>query len=151
MSQKRLQSRAPGARQCQRLDKWLWYARIVKSRTLAAAVVGSGKVRVNRERVAKPSHVVKPGDVVTATVAKNVRVLKVLEVGYRRGPAAEAQGLYEDLTPAANARTSLAPHGPSDELMDRRLRVFGREPGAGRPTKRDRRLIVRLKGRHDDR
>ena len=82
-----------------RLDKWLWYTRVVKSRTLAGTLIAGGKVRVNRERVSKSSQTVRQGDVITATVAKKVRVLKVVELGRRRGPASEAQGLYEDLTP----------------------------------------------------
>lgn len=130
----------------QRLDKWLWYCRIVKSRTLAGAVIGGGKVRVNRDRVTKASHLLRIGDVVTATVAKKVRVLKVLAAGTRRGPAIEAQELFEDLTPETV--------GGSSHSSGRRVGsgvagigvAFARLPGEGRPTKRDRRKIDRLKG-----
>ena len=86
----------------QRIDKWLWFARITKTRSLAAALVSHGAVRVNRQKIAKPSHPVAPGDVLTLAIRGQVRVLKVLEPGLRRGPASEAAGLYEDLsTPAA--------------------------------------------------
>ena len=82
----------------QRIDKWLWFARIVKSRTLAAGAVSSGSVRVNRQKVTKPSHPVSVGDVVTVAVHGRVRVLRVLAAGERRGPAVEARALCEDLS-----------------------------------------------------
>lgn len=82
----------------QRIDKWLWFARIVKSRTLAAGLVASGNVRVNRQKVAKPSHPVAAGDVLTIAAHGRVRVLRVIAAGVRRGPAAEARLLYDDLT-----------------------------------------------------
>jgi ribosome-associated heat shock protein Hsp15 len=96
-------SAEPGAGGCevQRLDKWLWFVRLVRSRTSAAALVGDGKVRVNRERASKPSQTLRVGDVVTVAVRAQVRVLRVLAVGARRGPPAEARRLYEELTPAA--------------------------------------------------
>lgn len=121
----------------QRLDKWLWFVRLAKSRTLAASLVSDGKVRVNKIRVDKPAHAVKPGDVVTATVGRQVRILQVVGLGLRRGPAPEARTLYEELTPAPDVTKS-------------RMRVASaqaeRDPGSGRPTKRDRRLLQRLKG-----
>jgi len=139
-----------GAPTGQRLDKWLWFARVVKSRTLAAGLVTGGKVRVNRTKIDKPAHVLKIGDVVTVSLGRKVRVLKVVAAGTRRGPAAEAQGLFEDLTPAINpaASGSSAPTaGAQAEGPFRIATATGREPGAGRPTKRDRRLIERLRGR----
>jgi ribosome-associated heat shock protein Hsp15 len=78
----------------QRLDKWLCMARVVKSRTRAAQLVGGGRVRVNRMRVLKPSHSLRPGDVLTVALRGEVRVLKVLAVGERRGPPQEARLLY---------------------------------------------------------
>ncbi len=156
MTQKNRHSgRSGSVSEVQRLDKWLWFTRVVKSRTLAAALIGSGKVRVNRERVTKASHSLKLGDVVTAMVAKKVRVLKVLAVGHRRGPASEAQSLYEDLTPELVTGSGfVSKTGSARVVGGQRARVFGalgsgvafaREPGAGRPTKRDRRKIDRLK------
>lgn len=87
------------ARETQRLDKWLWHARIIKSRSLAAQLVTKGKFRVNREKVLKPAFGIKSGDVITTSLFGKVRVLQVVGFSERRGPAAEARTLYEDLTP----------------------------------------------------
>jgi ribosome-associated heat shock protein Hsp15 len=81
----------------QRIDKWLWHARFLKTRGLASRLVSDGKVRVNREKIAKPSHTVRHGDVITATIAGRVRVARVLAIGERRGPPSEARTLYQDL------------------------------------------------------
>ena len=89
----------------QRLDKWLWHGRFVKTRSLASRLVADGKVRVNREKVVKPSHTVQAGDVITGTFGGHVRVVKVLGLAERRGPPAEARTLYEDLL-AAKAETA---------------------------------------------
>lgn len=125
---------ATGTPGTQRLDKWLWFARVIRSRTQAAGLVTDGRVRVNRERVVKPSQLLRPGDVVTVTVGPRVRVLEVLEAGERRGPATEAQGLYRDLTPPREPAT--AEHAAT--VMP------SRDAGAGRPTKRDRRALDRF-------
>ena len=82
----------------QRLDKWLWFARLAKSRTLAARLVEEGQVRVNRVKVEKPALAIKPGDVLTLSLGAQIRVLRVLNPGTRRGPATEASTLYEDVT-----------------------------------------------------
>jgi ribosome-associated heat shock protein Hsp15 len=124
----------------QRLDKWLWFARLTKSRTLAAAAIDEGKIKVNRVRAGKASQTVKIGDVITSRLTRTVRVLRVAALGVRRGPAPEARQLYEDLTPqpAPSPDGSTGPHPPS----------WGeRGPGTGRPTKRERRLIEAFKGR----
>jgi ribosome-associated heat shock protein Hsp15 len=113
----------------QRLDKWLWYTRIVKSRTLAATLVSDGKVRLNRQRIDKPSHVVRIGDVVTANIHQRVRVLRVLAAGTRRGPPAEAQGLYQEISEPIPPRTP--PAHPA--------------AASARPDKRTRRLLAGLK------
>jgi ribosome-associated heat shock protein Hsp15 len=81
----------------QRLDKWLWFARVAKSRTSAAQLVHDGKVRVNRVRVGKSSHSVRPGDVLTIAARGQVHVLRILAVGLRRGPPAAARSLYDAL------------------------------------------------------
>ena len=86
-------------KETQRLDKWLWHARIVKTRSLAAQFVEQGKFRINREKILKPAHAVKNGDVITAAIFGGVRVLRIAGFSTRRGPAAEAQALYVDLTP----------------------------------------------------
>ena len=127
----------------QRLDKWLWFARLAKTRSLAGRLIGAGKVRINRARVTKASRIVRPGDVITAAVQGRIRVLKVLDEGRRRGPAVEARALYEDLSPPPSATPS-TPAQPPPAM---------RAEGAGRPTKRDRRRIdawtARARAGHD--
>jgi len=87
---------APDERQ--RIDKGLFFARVVKSRSLAAKLAQSGRVRVNREKIDQASQAVRPGDVLTITLDRRVLVYRVLGSGVRRGPAEEARLLYEDLT-----------------------------------------------------
>lgn len=128
----------PAGETTQRLDKWFWYARIAKSRTLAATAVTDGKLKVNRIKAEKPSQLVKVGDVITSRLTRTIKVLKVAALGERRGPAVEAQRLYEDLTPPP-VRSEIG-EGP--------IAWGERAPGSGRPTKRDRRRIDGLK--HDD-
>lgn len=81
----------------QRIDKWLCFARMAKTRSLAAAIVSQGQVRLNKVKITKPAHEVGPGDILTLAIHDRVRVLKVLAVASRRGPASEAQTLYEDM------------------------------------------------------
>lgn len=116
------------ASQSQRVDRWLWFARFYKSRTLAAAEVTAGKVRLNGERVAKASRAVKAGDVLTFPLGPYIRVIEILSPGTRRGPAPEAQALYEDLSPPE-----------TQPKPERKTPVAPREPGSGRPTKKERR------------
>jgi ribosome-associated heat shock protein Hsp15 len=118
----------------QRLDKWLWFARVAKSRTLAATLVTEGKVRINGERVEKPAHTVRAGDTITIVMRQRVRILKVLKFAAKRGAATVAAALFDDLSPpppkpAERASASVAP----------------REPGSGRPTKRERREMDRFR------
>lgn len=84
------------AREEQRLDKWLWFARFAKSRSIAAKLIEEGCVRVNRQRAIKPSTPVKCGDVLTMTLHGRVRVIEIRATGERRGPASEAQTLYSE-------------------------------------------------------
>ena len=116
--------------EAQRLDKWLWFARFAKSRTLAARLCAEGRVRVNRMVAGKPSASIRPGDVLTFPQGPHIRVVRVVQPGVRRGPAEEARTLYEDLAPPA-------PRAPEPQAAER-------DRGAGRPTKRDRRAIDRL-------
>jgi ribosome-associated heat shock protein Hsp15 len=116
----------------QRLDKWLWFARIVKSRTSAAQLVSDGKVRVNRAKAAKPAQTVRPDDVLTIVIRGHIQVLKVLAPGVRRGPPAEARELYELLSPPVGT----APARPDASAE--------RARGTGRPSKRERRQIDRF-------
>ncbi|WP_342360376.1 RNA-binding S4 domain-containing protein [Terrarubrum flagellatum] len=82
-----------------RLDKWLWHARALKTRSLAAVAVSEGRVRVNGARIETPAKLLKSGDVVTVTLPERVLVWKFIAAGERRGPPMEARTLYEDLSP----------------------------------------------------
>jgi ribosome-associated heat shock protein Hsp15 len=104
----------------QRLDKWLWFARIAKSRTLGALLVEQGKVRVNRVRAGKPSQALRPGDVLTIALRGKVLVLRVLALGTRRGPAAEARRLYEAVMGAPTADPSGPVAGTRPASRERR-------------------------------
>ena len=125
----------PLSEERQRVDKWLWHARVVRTRSAAASLTTSGHVRLNGSRIDAPGRAVKVGDVLTIALDRQVRVLKVAGFAPRRGGAAEGRALYDDLTPPA-ARAE--PRSPP---------VGSREPGAGRPTKQERRAIERLRGR----
>jgi len=119
----------------QRLDRWLFFARAVKSRTLAQKLIETGAVRVNSERTIHTDHQVGSGDVLTMTVHTRLLVWKIVDAGTRRGPPAEAQALYEDLSPPPLLRES------------RPLPLIERDAGSGRPTKKERRDTDRL---HDE-
>jgi ribosome-associated heat shock protein Hsp15 len=116
-----------------RVDKWLWHARFFKSRNQASKLVSAGRLRVNREIVRKPRHPVRPGDVLTFPKGSHIRVIEVVALGARRGPATEARELYRDLDPPQPRAGRTMPAAAE------------RESGAGRPTKRERRAIDRLK------
>ncbi|KAB2680197.1 MULTISPECIES: RNA-binding S4 domain-containing protein [Brucella/Ochrobactrum group] len=118
----------------QRIDKWLFFARVVKSRSLAAKLAVGGKVRVNRDKIEQAAYQVKVGDVLTITLDRRILVYKILAPGERRGPAPEAQLLYEDLSPPPVSAAAVESATPQ------------RESGAGRPTKKDRRETDRLRG-----
>jgi len=120
-----------------RIDKWLWAARFVKTRALAAEAVKGGRVQVNGQR-AKPSKEVGAGDRLEITIGQTRRAVVVLGVAPRRGPASEAQLLYEETAASIAAREAAA--------AQRRLAA---PPGAGlgeRPTKRDRRRFEATPG-----
>lgn len=121
-----------------RIDKWLWHARFFKTRTLAQTQVTTGKIRVNSERISKPNRTVRAGDVLTFVKADRVRIIEILEISTKRGPASEAQTLYNDLSPAPAKTSNDDPNVPAP--------VASRERGAGRPTKRERRDTDRLRG-----
>ena len=121
--------------QRQRVDKWLWFARLVKTRTKAQALVSSGKVRVNRVKISSPSKLIGPGDVLTLPLGNHIRVVELLALAKKRGPYASAQLLYRDLTEPA------APRAASDTGS-----VGGTSPDYGKkPDKRMRRKLMALK------
>lgn len=102
----------------QRLDRWLWQARFFKTRTLAARTVTEAGVRLNGDRVTKPAQLVGPGDVLTFPQGRDVRVVEVVALALRRGPASEAQATYLDRTPPATPRTGPRPTGRDRRRMD---------------------------------
>lgn len=121
-----------------RVDKWLWYARLFKSRTLAAGVCQSGRLRINGMIVQKAHQALRPGDVLTFAKADHIRVIRVVALGSRRGPAGEAEALYEDLDPPAQENRLSAETAPPG---------IERPAGGGRPTKAERRATDRLRSR----
>lgn len=88
--------------QGQRLDKWIWCARLVKTRSLATSLVEAGKVRVNGERIRKASRRIRPGDVLTGAHGGKLWVVRVIDSAERRVPASAVAELYENLTPNAS-------------------------------------------------
>ena len=120
-----------------RLDKWLWFARFVKTRSLATKLIVDGRMRVNGVPTQKAHYTVKLGDVLTFPLGPHIRVIKVVALGSRRGPAPEAQTLYEDLDPPRPAAPRQAGRGWRSPMPW--------PTGAGRPTKRDGRRIAQLK------
>ena len=126
----------------QRLDKWLWCGRFFKSRSLATKLLGSGKLRLSGKVVTKSNQLVRPNDVLTFPQGHLIRVIKVLFLAERRGPAKEAELLFEDLSPITNQLDTKETSGGF------KANATSREPGAGRPTKSDRRAIDKLMGRN---
>ena len=112
------------SRETIRLDKWLWQARFFKTRTLAAKQVSGGHVRVNSTKTDKPAAKVGAGDTLTFAQGDNIRVVEIISCGSRRGPAPEAQTLYQDHTPVQKK----IPKNPGFD-------------GKGRPSKKDRRSL----------
>lgn len=115
-----------------RLDKWLWQARFVKSRSLAAKLCQSGTLRVDGARIGKAHFAVKPGHTLTFPLHNHIRVIRVLALGERRGPASEARLLYEDLDPPR-----------ADNALPRNAPPASPSPG-GKPDRRQRRALQRL-------
>jgi len=118
-----------------RLDKWIWHARFFKTRSLAAARVTAGAVRVNGEIAQKRATIIVPGDVLTFAMGDDIRVIQIDGIGIRRGPAPEAQALYTDLSPPVPKAEKKPPENPAFE-------------GKGRPSKRDRRVLDLSRARH---
>jgi ribosome-associated heat shock protein Hsp15 len=118
-----------------RLDKWLWHCRFYKTRMLATAAIGGGKVHLNAERV-KPAHRVRIGDRLSLSLQGIVAEFEILGLPQRRGPASEAQTHYLETTDSARRRLQLR--------EQQRLALMSRPASEGRPDKRDRRRLMRL-------
>ena len=119
-----------------RLDKWLWFARFFKTRANATRAIAGGRFRLDGAVMNKPHRAALPGQVLTFIQGERVRVVKIIMLGTRRGPASEAMSLYEDLSPPVETRRE----------KEAAMQTFeNRDSGAGRPTKRDRRATQELK------
>lgn len=125
----------------ERLDRFLFFSRAVKSRTLAQKIIETGAIRINSDKTVRSDHKVGAGDVLTMSLQGRVLVWRIIDPGTRRGPASEAQGLYEDMSP---------PPLPKAERSPYEAAIAERAPGAGRPTKKERRDTDRLLERDDD-
>ena len=121
-----------------RMDKWLWYARFFKTRSLATKLISSGKLRINGEVTSKPHRQAQIGQVLTFAQGPLIRVIRIDEIGKCRGPAAEAATLYTDLEPPPARQTN-------KEVRLHNSRFENRLIGSGRPTKKDRRETKKLK------
>ena len=120
----------------ERLDRFLFFSRAIKSRTLAQKIIETGAIRVNSEKTIDSDHRVGAGDVLTMAIHNRIVVWKILDAGTRRGPASEAAMLYEDLSPPVLPKAERSPY---DAAMAQR------DEGAGRPTKKERRETDRLR------
>ena len=123
------------AAEAPRLDKWLWFARLAKSRSVAQQLCAGGHVRLNGQKVDRGHRAVRLGDVIEVVLGPVRRTVTVAAFGARRGPAAEARTLYLEPDPPVRL-------APADDLP-----VAARLRGAGRPSKRDRRRIDAFTGR----
>lgn len=126
-----------------RIDKWLWHARFYKTRSLASKACQSGHIVLNGQSVSKASVTIVVGDRLQFFQGPHLRVVEIMALGVRRGPAPEAQTLYADHSPPRMPRKEVA----SDI---RTAPVAEREAGAGRPTKAERRALDRLRGEGGD-
>ena len=116
-----------------RLDTWLWYARFYKSRSLSAKAILSGKLRVNSNKIIKPASKVKINDVLTINHINMVRIIQVQSLGSRRGPASEAQKLYNDLS-----------GDMTDASKIKSVSEKSKKETNKRPTKKDRRILDKI-------
>ena len=124
----------------ERLDKFLFFSRAIKSRTLAQKIIETGAIRVNSEMTVDSDHKVGAGDVLTMAIHNRIVVWKILDAGTRRGPASEAATLYEDLSPPVLPKLERSPYDAA---------LAQRDEGAGRPTKKERRDTDRLRDEGD--
>lgn len=125
----------------QRIDKWLWCARFFKTRTLAGKIVSAGNIKLTRkeqtQRISKASFLIQVGDTIAFTKGQRLFVIEIQSLADRRGPAPEAQALYEDHSPPPPEKKTPSVSKPGT--------AFERESGAGRPTKKERRELSKLR------
>jgi ribosome-associated heat shock protein Hsp15 len=123
----------PAAPDPLRVDRWLWAARLFKTRSLASKAAAGGQVKID-DVVVKPARLVRPGDSIDAVTPGGRRVVEVVALSDKRGSATQAQALYID-------------HTPPEDPAAKADRVAGRDRGAGRPSKRERRRLIRFRER----
>lgn len=120
-----------------RIDKWLWHARFFKTRTLATRLAAAGNIRINGQKQTRASASVRVGDVLTFPLNRNIRLIEIVALSTRRGPAAEAQALYSDRDPPTTKKRQ-------EKIIEQS--AF-REAGSGRPTKKQRRAESQFTGK----
>ena len=120
-----------------RLDIYLYYIRIFKSRSIASKFVSTNRLRISGQVTQKPHKMISIGDVLTITINDNIKILKVLDIPNRRGPYSESLNFYEDITPIEII--------PKKESSNINIKFVKR---VGRPTKKERRQTDRLMGRN---
>ncbi|MGI9353067.1 MAG: RNA-binding S4 domain-containing protein [Rhizobiaceae bacterium] len=123
----------------QRIDRWIWHARFTKTRSLAQKLIGSGRVRIDREKISSASRLVKPGNVLTISLQDRVRIIEIVDLSERRGPYSEASLLYKDLSPEKEA--DRADMGEKTEPISEKFK---------RPDKHERRKAIKLKQYYPD-
>jgi len=119
----------------QRIDKWLWHARIIKSRSLAQKLITSGKVRVDTVKITNASSQVRSSNVLTISLERDIKIIEITGIPKRRGPFSEAQTFYNDLTP---------PKEPKPKNTKGETITIGIE-GTGKPDKHQRKQILAMK------
>ena len=127
----------PSPPSAMRVDKWLWHARFFKTRTLATRLAAAGNIRINGQKQSRASASIRVGDVLTFPLNRHIRLIEVVALSTRRGPAAEGQALYIDRDPP--------------QLKKREEKIIEqaafREAGSGRPTKKQRRAENQFTGK----
>lgn len=119
----------------QRIDKWLWHARLFKTRSLTQKQIATGKIRVNREKISSPSRKIVVGNVLTITREREIKIIEITGFADKRGPYSEAQLLYNDLTPPKLEK----------QIKEQTKESMSRIESDGRPTKHQRKQIMALK------
>lgn len=119
----------------QRIDKWLWHARFVKTRSLAQKLVTSGKVRIDSEKITSANKKIRVSNVLTIAIQREIKIIEITGIPQRRGPYSEAQTFYKDLTPPSEI-------APRDSKLKKVKSTEARTP---RPTKHQRKQILALK------
>lgn len=119
----------------QRIDKWLWHARLYKTRSIAQKQVATGKIRVDREKISSPSRKVTTGNVLTITRERDIKIIEIVGIADRRGPYSQAQLLYHDMSPPK----------PEKQKQEQTRESMSRIQSEGRPTKHQRKQIMAMK------